>query len=157
MQRLDTLLGQYCSRFLMLHDQYRLPFEELYRVPPKISKGERYGGLPWLMLDFPRYFVGDNHFAIRLFVWWGKFAGLYWHTAGSFAEMAAKKHFVLPAWEAGFVKDPYLFEEATDNFITPDSDGQRFYRIAKRYPLTDLWLREEQLTEDYKQILLTAR
>ncbi len=30
--------------------------EDLLHIPPKISKGENYLGLPWVMLDYPRNF-----------------------------------------------------------------------------------------------------
>lgn len=38
---------------------------------PKISRGENYLGLPWVMLDYPRVFAKQNVFAIRTFFWWG--------------------------------------------------------------------------------------
>src|SRR6266511_3807431 len=41
--------------------------------PAKISKGENYKGLPYLILDHPRYFGKDNVFAIRTLFWWGHF------------------------------------------------------------------------------------
>jgi hypothetical protein len=40
---------------------------------PKISRGENYLGLPWMVLDHPRYFDRDNLFAIRTMFWWGNF------------------------------------------------------------------------------------
>src|SRR5215467_7358592 len=53
---------------------------EVKAISPKISRGENYGGLPWMMLDFPRFFAkedlprsGANIFAIRNMFWWGNF------------------------------------------------------------------------------------
>lgn len=40
---------------------------------PKISKGENYKGLPYLVLDHPRYFNKENVFTIRTMFWCGKF------------------------------------------------------------------------------------
>ena len=37
---------------------------------PKISRGENYLGLPWLMLDYPRMFNKEKVFAVRTFFWW---------------------------------------------------------------------------------------
>jgi hypothetical protein len=49
-------------------------FPQVLNVSPKISRGEKYHGLPWVMLDFPRYFKDDpGHFAIRTFFWWGNY------------------------------------------------------------------------------------
>jgi hypothetical protein len=39
----------------------------------KISKGENYLGLPFLILDFPRNFHPDSLFTIRTMIWWGNF------------------------------------------------------------------------------------
>jgi hypothetical protein len=47
--------------------------EEVLKISPKISRGENYKGLPWLVLDNPRYFQHNNIFAIRTMFWWGKF------------------------------------------------------------------------------------
>lgn len=39
----------------------------------KISRGENYKGLPWMMLDHPRYFKEKEALAIRSFFWWGNY------------------------------------------------------------------------------------
>jgi hypothetical protein len=38
---------------------------------PKISKGENYNCLPWVMADYPAYFDKENIFAFRMFYLWG--------------------------------------------------------------------------------------
>lgn len=42
-------------------------------IPPKISKGENYNGLPYLVLDQPRLFIKEDMYAIRTMFWWGHF------------------------------------------------------------------------------------
>lgn len=37
----------------------------------KISKGENYRNLPYMVLDFPRLFKPDDIFACRTLFWWG--------------------------------------------------------------------------------------
>ncbi|MEN9523069.1 MAG: hypothetical protein RL065_1446 [Bacteroidota bacterium] len=39
---------------------------------PKISKGENYFTLPWVMVDFPCVFSNEQIFAFRIFYHWGK-------------------------------------------------------------------------------------
>lgn len=39
----------------------------------KISKGENYRGLPYVILDYPRLLKKDNIFAYRTIFWWGNF------------------------------------------------------------------------------------
>lgn len=46
---------------------------EIVVHPPKISRGENYEGLPYVMLDYPRCFGKEDVFAIRTFFWWGHF------------------------------------------------------------------------------------
>lgn len=55
---------------------------EIKNQSPKISKGENYEGLPWVMLDYPRMFGKENIFAIRIFFWWGNFCSITLHTKG---------------------------------------------------------------------------
>ena len=38
---------------------------------PKISKGESYRLLPYVLLDYPKYFDKENIFALRTMFWWG--------------------------------------------------------------------------------------
>ena len=42
-----------------------------YSPPPKVSKGEKHEGLPFVVLDYPRIFTKDDIFALRTMVWWG--------------------------------------------------------------------------------------
>ena len=45
----------------------------LNALPGKISKGENYKGLPYLVLDQPRIFEKEHILAIRTLFWWGNF------------------------------------------------------------------------------------
>jgi hypothetical protein len=60
-------------------------------VPPKISKGENYRGLPYLILDYPRVFDKENIFAIRTLFWWGHFFSITLHIAGRYKKMFEEK------------------------------------------------------------------
>ncbi len=57
---------------------------EVISIPPKISKGENYKGLPYLILDFPRYFEKDNTFALRTMFWWGHYFSTTLHLSGRY-------------------------------------------------------------------------
>jgi len=56
---------------------------DVTQASPKISKGENYKGLPYLMLDYPRIFDKENIFAIRTMFWWGNFFSITLHLGGS--------------------------------------------------------------------------
>jgi hypothetical protein len=49
---------------------------------PKISRGENYQGLPWVMLDYPRQFGKEDIFAVRVFFWWGHYFSVTLHLKG---------------------------------------------------------------------------
>jgi hypothetical protein len=67
-----------------------LPAEVL--VPsPKISKGENYRGLPWVMLDYPRFFNRQDAFAIRTMFWWGHFFSVTLHLKGEYKKQYEQK------------------------------------------------------------------
>jgi hypothetical protein len=57
----------------------------------KISKGENYKGLPYLMLDYPRLFEQENIFAIRTMFWWGNFISVTLHLSGMYKKDAEEK------------------------------------------------------------------
>jgi hypothetical protein len=63
---------------------------EVITISPKISKGENYKGLPWLMLDYPRYFDKENVFAIRIMFWWGNFFSTTLHLSGKYKHKYSK-------------------------------------------------------------------
>ncbi|HYH14201.1 MAG TPA: hypothetical protein VD794_03215, partial [Flavisolibacter sp.] len=69
----------------MTHIVYREPDfhdHEVFQALPKISKGENYLGLPYLVLDYPRHFDSVNIFAIRTMFWWGNTFSSTLHLAG---------------------------------------------------------------------------
>lgn len=64
-----------------------IPFsEEILLISPKISKGENYNGLPYVMLDYPRRFGKEDVMAIRTMFWWGNFISITWHLKGKYKE-----------------------------------------------------------------------
>ncbi len=73
LSKMMELLGTVSAEQLELakSSQERLP-EEFFRLPPKISRGEQYLQLPWMVLDFPRNFQEPDLLVIRQFFWWGK-------------------------------------------------------------------------------------
>ena len=52
----------------------------------KISKGENYEGLPYVMLDYPRCFGKKDAFAVRTFFWWGHFFSITLQLKGEYLQ-----------------------------------------------------------------------
>lgn len=79
------LFGELSGRTqaLVLRNDDAIPAEVLLS-PPKISKGEQYEALPYVVLDYPRLFSKEDVFAIRCFFWWGNYFSVTWHLKGKF-------------------------------------------------------------------------
>ena len=75
MAKIYELFGE-CSRNCV--PIFTLP-PEVAVIMPKIAKGEAYKGLPYVMLDFPRYFTQNEVLAIRTFFWWGNYVTVTLH------------------------------------------------------------------------------
>ena len=60
---------------------------EIFVSPAKISKGENYEGLPYVMLDYPRCFGKVDTFAMRTMFWWGNFFSATLHLKGQYKSL----------------------------------------------------------------------
>lgn len=89
------LASGYSDFFALLKDE--LP-GELHESSPKISRGENYQGLPYVMLDYPRCFGKEDVFAIRTFFWWGNFFSITLHLKGSYQQ------FFIPRIESHWIE-----------------------------------------------------
>ncbi|HKR04092.1 MAG TPA: hypothetical protein VJY62_05590, partial [Bacteroidia bacterium] len=59
-------------------------------ISGKISKGENYLGLPYIVLDNPRIFSRQNIFAFRSMFWWGNYFSFTFHLSGKYLEDYSK-------------------------------------------------------------------
>jgi hypothetical protein len=87
-QKVYELFGVLASGFHINQEGIFTP--EIASVLPKISKGENYGGLPYVMLDYPRYFSIENILAIRTMFWWGNHFSITIHARGKFKDIVAR-------------------------------------------------------------------
>ncbi|HWV66769.1 hypothetical protein [Chitinophaga sp.] len=115
----------------------------------KISKGEQYKGLPWVMLDYPRYFSKTGVFAFRTMFWWGHYFSATLHLGGnvkqhynaalenSYTKLAAAGFQVYvqeDPWEHDFENGNYRFIDTLDlnEWKTLISQND-FVKIAKPF------------------------
>jgi hypothetical protein len=138
-------------------------------VPPKISKGENYRGLPYLVLDYPRIFNKQDVLAIRTMFWWGHFFSLTLQLGGSFKNLATDKivnafsmlqknkfyHCVSEdEWEHHFESDNYISLENfdADRFLQILTE-KSFIKIATKIPLQQWDAAPELLFSQFKLIV----
>ncbi|WP_126973049.1 hypothetical protein [Gynurincola endophyticus] len=77
----------------MIADEWRLTVPENRHLPeevrlsePKITRGEQYKELPYVILDYPRVFGKEGVFAIRTMFWWGKTISVTLHLSGKYKQ-----------------------------------------------------------------------
>lgn len=93
--------------------------------PPKISKGENYKGLPYVMLDHPRIFSQDDVLAIRSFFWWGKYFSCTLQLKGIYKKKYEQK--ILQAINQG----------SLNHFFLSDGIDEWNHDITKGYQVID--------------------
>jgi hypothetical protein len=86
----NVVIQKVISLFSGLSDSFRSSAEAqplpspILKWPPKISRGENYQGLPYVMLDYPRCFTKEHVCAVRTFFWWGHYFSSTLHLKGRF-------------------------------------------------------------------------
>ncbi|CAL1520531.1 hypothetical protein [Chitinophaga sp. MM2321] len=87
MEKVMVMMGRLQEELAEYDRGSDFPFEpEWLQQGPKISKGEQYKQLPWVMLDYPRYFSKKAVFAFRTMFWWGHYFSCTLHLAGTVKE-----------------------------------------------------------------------
>jgi hypothetical protein len=105
MEQVMQLLGAVSTHIRHHPLLHTLP-QELTAVPPKISKGENYLGLPYVVLDYPRLFGKEDVFAIRSFFWWGHYFTCTLHLKGTWK--AYYQHRLVDACKKGLLEQAIM-------------------------------------------------
>ncbi len=63
------------------HSTLGLPADTLVKAG-KISRGENYRGLPYIVLDYPRLLTREDVLNVRLLFWWGHYFTMSLHLSG---------------------------------------------------------------------------
>lgn len=82
-QKVYQLFGKLNEDYkkIIFQEQEFLP-DALKKSGGKISKGENYKGLPYVILDYPAIYSKENIFAIRTMFWWGHFFSISLQLSG---------------------------------------------------------------------------
>ena len=143
--------------------------QPVFSIPPKISRGEQYRGLPWMVLDYPRLFTHGNTLAIRTLFWWGEQFSVTLHVDGvmkQHMEPALVKAFSLlrkheyaicihsDPWEHHFEKENYLPLAALNaqdyrNMLRSKS----FIKVGRKFPLDNWDELPVLLNREYRRLL----
>ena len=126
---------------------------EITNISPKISKGEQYNMLPYVMLDYPRYFRKEEVCAIRTFFWWGNFFSVTLHlkgkwktqlTSGILSELQelAKAGFALAQhgeeWNHTYEREQFInLKDFSTSGVADILHPQSFCKLTAVVPLKD--------------------
>ncbi len=83
-----NLFGEMAAVLQQLLQTVSLPFP-VKQLSPKIARGENYELLPYVMLDYPRFFSKEDVLAIRTFFWWGNFFSVTLQLKGKYRDQYA--------------------------------------------------------------------
>ncbi|HWI92786.1 MAG TPA: hypothetical protein VNT20_16025 [Flavisolibacter sp.] len=140
---------------------------EVFKVSPKISKGENYLGLPYLILDYPRYSSENNFLFIRTMFWWGNFFSCTLHLAGGakleFADRIKSSHSQLQNCYISASEDQWVHQLEEPNYHKIHSmnkaqfdqccDNFNHIKIASSHPLAEWEKAPFKLFENWKRYL----
>jgi len=143
--------------------------EEVLKISPKISRGENYKGLPWLVLDNPRHFQHNNIFAIRTMFWWGNFFSITLHLSGNNkndllknltgnVSLLAKSDFYIynatKEWEHDI--DPGSYKKLSgvnEDELQKIFSANNFLKLAVKFTVESLEAIEDKLLRNYELLV----
>jgi hypothetical protein len=142
---------------------------EITQSSPKISRGENYHGLPYLVLDHPRRFDRENILVIRTFFWWGNFFSTTVQLSGtpktinessiaaSYTMLKENDYYLCTnddPWEHHFEENNYTAIKmlSSMDFNKIIRNGQ-FIKIARKTELAHWDNAEELLLNNFRQLI----
>lgn len=147
----NALLQKVVAGFAALNEDYTGIVQqygwETGSPSAKISRGEQYLGLPWVVLGYPRIFTRGNMLVIRTLFWWGHSFSIHLIISGGWKKQYFKA--LVSGIEMGRINNWYVcihpsewhhyFE--SDNYIELTCDSIRaaqdhpFIKIAAKIPV----------------------
>ena len=142
---------------------------EVLQTPPKITRGENYLGLPWLVLDQPRFFDKQDIFAIRTMFWWGNFFSVTLQLSGIYHDRflasinnsyqaLRKKDFHIGCsntqWDHHFGEQNYsLISDFDERSFSRHTGTHPFIKLARRTQIENGEIPGQGLIDSFKTIL----
>ncbi|MEO5682261.1 MAG: hypothetical protein ABIQ88_06445 [Chitinophagaceae bacterium] len=146
--------------------------EKVLQVPPKISKGELYKSLPYVVLDYPRIFSKEDVFAIRSFFWWGNYFSITLQLKGKYQRLyqqkiaAAITNKSLQGFYVSVAGNEFSFNLGGKNYFSTNNgmdsryaafEQQDFLKISYKISFEEWSSAEQKLLEVFQQMIdLTA-
>ncbi|MEO8852622.1 MAG: hypothetical protein ABI359_02530, partial [Ginsengibacter sp.] len=167
-EKVYHLFGRLNEDFKKIIGEEKIFFiPELQKKNGKISKGENYKGLPYIILDYPALFSKENIFAVRTLFWWGNYFSISLHLSGKYLQHLRQSQSVFSflqdndfsvcinenEWQHDFEESNYVnisklnLEEINKIFEKP------FFKIAQKIDLQEWDKAEIFLTGIFKKLI----
>ncbi len=169
-EKMGSGLGNLAARMRQrIHEGGLILLEEVMQSDAKVSKGEKYQGLPYLILDYPRVFGKEHILAIRTMFWWGNYCSVTLHARGRFVEIIRGRLKDRPVSIPG--RDIYLSysgDEWSHDLYSPayqalqslifaetmaTGSAPEFLKISLKTPLAQWQVMEDDMFDSYEQLL----
>jgi hypothetical protein len=170
-----SIINKVCNLFGELNEIYKQVSEqekpflpEYFKISGgKISKGENYEGLPYVMLDYPALFSRENIFAIRTMFWWGNFFSITLHISGEkfklggdffkFLTYLRENNFFVcvneKEWHHSFELSNYIRATELDQQKLEEIFNKKFFKISKNLGLNRWDEAPEFLEKSFREII----
>jgi len=137
------------------------------RESPKVSKGENYHGLPYMVLDYPRFFEKGYTFSFRITFLWGHYLNCSLHVEGNmidihsmekrWATISKQQVYVCihsSPWEH-YLTDPYfkLSSSMDVNEFKDHFEKNHFIKIASRLEFDQMKNLPDLAIGEFKSLL----
>ncbi|HUZ62071.1 MAG TPA: hypothetical protein VMU83_25070 [Hanamia sp.] len=172
----QIIIDKIYDLFGQLHDDYKrivalekefLPIE-FQKPGGKIAKGERYNGLPYIILDYPAIFSKENILAVRTMFWWGNFFSISLHLSGEYYKylndiseclvfLKQKSFFVCVnenEWEHDFHSSNFIDINELDEKQKESMKKKRFFKFSKKIELEKWETIPFFLEQAFKEIII---
>ena len=168
-EKVCAVFGQMGNEFQLRSGTLANSFPEIFTPHPKIAKGEKLEGMPWVMLDYPRGFDQQGHLAIRVLFWWGNYFSIQLQASGNYFQPFVQQ---LPAWQimqpdewiTGITTNPWNLQlpnlewrpigGAENNPLpSPEEVNGCYLKVAKKIPLSEWDILPEKLLAYFQQLL----
>jgi len=141
-----SVMGKTAVLLGSLADGYRVHTLAAWGLPdhlkgrfPKISRGENYQGLPYMILDYPAIFDKTDVFAIRTLFWWGHYFSLTLHLKGEYLGLYLPKvirGLQKPSpttWYVSVSENEWVHAVQKEDYVNArDISGKEWIGIAER-------------------------
>ena len=102
-------------------------FNDLSTKSGKITKGENYKELPFVVLDCPRHFGKPNVLAYRSIFWWGHYLSNHFLLKGQYKDQYSER--IREAWP--LLKSEPVYLDMSDNPWNHDLESGDFVQISQ--------------------------